>query len=58
MPDIAVKLDAVTKSFGTRRVLDQVTLEVPAGCGFIILGRSGTGELGTLVHVDPRDDEH
>ena len=47
----AVKLDSVTKSFGTRRVLDDVTLEVPAGCGFIILGRSGTGKSVTLRHI-------
>jgi phospholipid/cholesterol/gamma-HCH transport system ATP-binding protein len=48
---LAVKLDSVTKSFGTRRVLDNVTLEVPAGCGFIILGRSGTGKSVTLRHI-------
>jgi phospholipid/cholesterol/gamma-HCH transport system ATP-binding protein len=47
----AVKLDSVTKSFGTRRVLDNVTLEVPVGCGFIILGRSGTGKSVTLRHI-------
>ena len=50
-PELAVKLDAVTKSFGNRRVLDQVTLEVPEGCGFIILGRSGTGKSVTLRHI-------
>ena len=51
MPEIAVKLDAVSKSFGSRQVLDRVTLEVPAGCGFIILGRSGTGKSVTLRHI-------
>ena len=50
-PQFAVKLDSVTKSFGTRRVLDHVTLEVPVGCGFIILGRSGTGKSVTLRHI-------
>ncbi len=50
-PDFAVKLDGVTKSFGSRRVLDGVTLEVPEGCGFIILGRSGTGKSVTLRHI-------
>lgn len=49
--EVAVKLDAVTKSFGSRRVLDQVTLEVPEGCGYIILGRSGTGKSVTLRHI-------
>jgi phospholipid/cholesterol/gamma-HCH transport system ATP-binding protein len=50
-PVLAVKLEAVTKSFGTRRVLDGVTLEVPQGCGFVILGRSGTGKSVTLRHI-------
>ena len=50
-PELAVKLDAVTKSFGARRVLDQATLEVPEGCGFVILGRSGTGKSVTLRHI-------
>ena len=50
-PELAVKLDSVTKSFGTRRVLDEVTLEVPEGCGFVILGRSGTGKSVTLRHI-------
>jgi len=47
----AVRLDGVSKAFGTRRVLDDVSFEVPAGCGFIILGRSGTGKSVTLRHI-------
>lgn len=47
----AVRLDHVTKAFGTRRVLDDVSFEVPAGRGFIILGRSGTGKSVTLRHI-------
>jgi phospholipid/cholesterol/gamma-HCH transport system ATP-binding protein len=47
----AVRLDRVSKAFGTRRVLDDVTLEVPPGCGYIILGRSGTGKSVTLRHI-------
>jgi phospholipid/cholesterol/gamma-HCH transport system ATP-binding protein len=48
---IAVRLEHVTKSFGARKVLDDVTLEVPAGSAFIILGRSGTGKSVTLRHI-------
>ncbi|MEP6916893.1 MAG: ABC transporter ATP-binding protein [Acidobacteriota bacterium] len=48
---VAVRLDRVTKSFGDRRVLDDVAFEVPAGCGFIVLGRSGTGKSVTLRHI-------
>jgi phospholipid/cholesterol/gamma-HCH transport system ATP-binding protein len=49
--EIAVRLDHVTKAFGDRRVLDDVVIEVPAGCGFIVLGRSGTGKSVTLRHI-------
>jgi phospholipid/cholesterol/gamma-HCH transport system ATP-binding protein len=47
----AVRVDHVTKSFGTRRVLDDVSFDVPAGVGFIILGRSGTGKSVMLRHM-------
>ena len=48
---IAVRLDHVSKSFGARKVLDDVSLEVPARSAFIILGRSGTGKSVTLRHI-------
>jgi phospholipid/cholesterol/gamma-HCH transport system ATP-binding protein len=47
----AVRLEAVSKAFGTRRVLDEVSFDVAAGSGFIILGRSGTGKSVTLRHI-------
>jgi len=47
----AVRLDRVTKTFGDRRVLDDVSLEVLPGQGFVILGRSGTGKSVTLRHI-------
>jgi phospholipid/cholesterol/gamma-HCH transport system ATP-binding protein len=47
----AVRLDHVTKAFGNRKVLDDVSFEVPAGAGFVILGRSGTGKSVTLRHM-------
>jgi phospholipid/cholesterol/gamma-HCH transport system ATP-binding protein len=50
-PAPAVRLEGVTKTFGARRVLDAVSFEVPAGSGFIILGRSGTGKSVTLRHI-------
>jgi len=46
-----VRLEHVSKSFGSRCVLDDVTLDVPAGCGFVILGRSGTGKSVLLRHI-------
>jgi phospholipid/cholesterol/gamma-HCH transport system ATP-binding protein len=47
----AVRLEHVSKSFGSRRVLNDVTFDVAAGCGFVILGRSGTGKSVTLKHI-------
>ena len=48
---VAVRFDRVTKSFGSRKVLDDVSFEVPSGSGFVILGRSGTGKSVTLRHM-------
>jgi phospholipid/cholesterol/gamma-HCH transport system ATP-binding protein len=47
----AVELRGVTKTFDGRRVLDRVTLAVPAGRSVCILGRSGTGKSLTLKHI-------
>jgi phospholipid/cholesterol/gamma-HCH transport system ATP-binding protein len=47
----AVRLEDVSKAFGTRTVLDGVSFDVAPGTGFIILGRSGTGKSVTLRHI-------
>ena len=47
----AVRFDHVSKSFGTRKVLDDISLEIPAGQAFCLLGRSGTGKSVTLRHI-------
>jgi phospholipid/cholesterol/gamma-HCH transport system ATP-binding protein len=47
----AVELRHVSKSFGTFRVLDDVSLIVDAGRSVCILGRSGTGKSVTLKHI-------
>jgi phospholipid/cholesterol/gamma-HCH transport system ATP-binding protein len=47
----AVRLDHVTKKFGSTAVLDDVSLEIGAGHAFCILGRSGTGKSVTLKHI-------
>lgn len=48
---LAVRLDGVSKQFGARKVLDDVTFDVREGEGFVILGRSGTGKSVTLRHI-------
>jgi phospholipid/cholesterol/gamma-HCH transport system ATP-binding protein len=47
----AVELRRVTKAFGDRRVLDDVSFVVPAGRSLCLLGRSGTGKSVTLKHI-------
>jgi phospholipid/cholesterol/gamma-HCH transport system ATP-binding protein len=47
----AVEFRHVTKSFGERRVLDDVSFVVDSGRSVCILGRSGTGKSVTLKHI-------
>ena len=47
----AVRFDHVSKAFGTRAILDDLSFEVPAGSAFCLLGRSGTGKSVTLRHI-------
>ena len=46
-----ITVDAVTKRYGDFAALNDVSLDVPAGCGFVILGRSGTGKSVLLRHI-------
>jgi phospholipid/cholesterol/gamma-HCH transport system ATP-binding protein len=51
MSDAVIRLDGVSKSFDGHQVLNNVSLEVAAGTGFCLLGRSGTGKSVTLKHI-------
>jgi phospholipid/cholesterol/gamma-HCH transport system ATP-binding protein len=44
----AVVFDHVSKSFGPKQILRDVSFEIPAGEALCILGRSGTGKSVTL----------
>jgi oleandomycin transport system ATP-binding protein len=46
----AISTDRLDKSFGRTRVLDQLTLEVPAGAIYGLLGPNGAGKT-TLVRI-------
>jgi phospholipid/cholesterol/gamma-HCH transport system ATP-binding protein len=48
---MAVELQHVTKRYGSRAVLDDVSFGVPKGSALVILGRSGTGKSVTLRHI-------
>jgi phospholipid/cholesterol/gamma-HCH transport system ATP-binding protein len=44
-------LTKVTKTFGGRRVLDELDLGVPKGQSLVVLGKSGTGKSVLLKHI-------
>jgi phospholipid/cholesterol/gamma-HCH transport system ATP-binding protein len=44
----AIRFDSVSKSFGSRAVLKDVSFSVAAGTTYVLLGRSGTGKSVTL----------
>ena len=50
-PAAAVRLDHVSKAFGSFRVLDDVSLSIPRGRATVVLGRSGTGKSVMLRHI-------
>jgi phospholipid/cholesterol/gamma-HCH transport system ATP-binding protein len=50
-PNAAIELAGVVKRFGSRRVLDGVDLEVPAGAITVLLGPSGAGKTVTVSHI-------
>jgi phospholipid/cholesterol/gamma-HCH transport system ATP-binding protein len=50
-PTPAVELRHVSKAFGPRRVLDDVSLAFHRGRGVCVLGRSGTGKSVMLKHI-------
>ena len=50
-PGAAIRLERVSKAFGTLRVLDEVTLRLPRGRATVVLGRSGTGKSVMLRHI-------
>jgi len=47
----AVRFDHVSKTFGTRKVLDDLSFDIPKGQAFCLLGRSGTGKSVALRHI-------
>ena len=47
----AVRVDHVSKRFGSKVVLDDISFEVPKGTAFCLLGKSGTGKSVTLKHI-------
>jgi phospholipid/cholesterol/gamma-HCH transport system ATP-binding protein len=46
-----IELHDVHKRLGSRQILDGLTLTVPQGMNFVLMGPSGTGKSVTLKHV-------
>lgn len=46
----AIEIDRLTKHYGQRPVVDNVSLRVPAGCVYGLLGRNGAGK-STLIKM-------
>ncbi|MCX6611683.1 MAG: ATP-binding cassette domain-containing protein, partial [Acidobacteria bacterium] len=44
----AIEFKAVSKSFGSRAVLKDISFSITEGTAFVLLGRSGTGKSVTL----------
>jgi polar amino acid transport system permease protein len=54
-----VSIHGLSKSFGSLKVLDRVSLEAPAGSVTVILGQSGSGKstlLRTINHLETVDE--
>jgi phospholipid/cholesterol/gamma-HCH transport system ATP-binding protein len=47
----AIKLEGVSKDFGTERVLHGIDLAVPSGAITVLLGPSGAGKTVTINHI-------
>ena len=46
--DSLIRFESVSKSFGSKRILQDVSFDIALGSAFCILGRSGTGKSVTL----------
>jgi len=48
---MSIRFENITKSFGSRRILDHINFTVDTGEILFILGRSGMGKSVTLKHI-------
>lgn len=49
--DSIISLTGLSKSFQTNRVLKDITLQVPQGCAFGLVGENGAGKTTTIKHI-------
>lgn len=46
-----IKIQELSKSFGDHKVLKEISLEIPKGTTFVVLGGSGSGKTVLMKHV-------
>lgn len=51
MPEAAIRIKGLTKSFGPQTIFEDVTMDIPKGEISIVLGPSGTGKSVFLKHL-------
>lgn len=48
MSDLIIETEGLTKTYGTHAALQNLNMQVPAGCVYGLLGRNGAGKTSTL----------
>lgn len=48
---MSIRFESVTKAFGSKRILNQVSFEIQTGEIVFVLGKSGMGKSVTLKHI-------
>lgn len=51
MADALIQIEKVSKSFGSQKVLDGVSLDIERGQSIVIIGQSGCGKSVLLKHI-------
>jgi len=51
VPEAAIRVKHLTKSFGPQTILEDITMDIPKGAITVVLGPSGTGKSVFLKHL-------
>jgi ABC-2 type transport system ATP-binding protein len=46
-----ISINALSRRFGSKQVLDDVNLHVPRGCVFGLVGENGAGKTTLIKHI-------